>query len=58
MEICAKCHEKDADAIGCKRSIDKHHLIGFFECRICGETKKVYMCHKYHNNGPKQLKTW
>lgn len=50
MEVCDKCHERDIDAIQCERPIEKHHPVGFFKCRICGEVRMIYICHKYQSS--------
>jgi hypothetical protein len=44
MYVCAKCHEKDKNAIGCKVS---HHTTLSSNCDICGEKAQLILCGYY-----------
>ena len=47
MYVCESCHEKDRNAIKCKRSLKEHAYVGIMACSMCGKFKNTVLCYDY-----------
>lgn len=56
MLVCARCHNKDKNAIGCDKDFVDHHEFGMFKCMVCGKRTIVHACKQYTTNRIEQLK--